>query len=327
MPEHTRTRPSPAPRPLRELGYLDAVDFVERTTYEIWNHRRPEAIRDCYAPYSVIHGDGGDLVGTDRVLAVTTATQTTFPDYLGVIQDTIWTGDDLSGYRTSMRWVSRGTHHGPGAWGEPTGRVITNSCIANCVIVGGVYAEEWGVGNGRFLAEQLDRDVADAARRTIPTGAVFGAAGREATRGFGAAVPAIPARVDGPGLFVVELLDRLYNHRDTTVADKLYAPGAPYVFGASRYRIGPAGVRTEVADRLRLLPDLELSVEELYWNHDTRDRARVAVRYLLTGTATVNGTERPVSLTGVHHIHVRGDLVVAEWSELDELALHRQLYM
>ena len=37
------------------------------------------------------------------------------------------------------------------------------------------------------------------------------------------------------------------------------------------------------------------------------------------------GKEHPISLMGFHHIHVRGDKVVAEWAEHNELALLAQL--
>ena len=306
--------------------YTDIVDFVERTTYEIWNDRKPDLVMSCYTPATVIWGDGGDLAGDAAVTQNTRDRQAQFPDYRGVISDTIWTGCDQQGYRTSMRWVSRGTHLGQGWHGAPTGRGIVDSCIANCVVLGDQYIEEWAGGNGLADISQLGLNPADFTAQLTGTSMPAGEAGRQRTRELGATVPAIPATVDGAGLFVQELLDQLYNRRDLSVITATYAPGAPYTFGATRYETGHDGIRSEVSRWLDLLPDLSLSVEELYWHEDAPARSRVAVRYRITGTGTgESGREHPVALTGIHHVHVRGGLVVAEWAEYDELALQAQL--
>lgn len=309
------------PVDLSRLGYVDVVDFVERTTYEIWNSFQPELVMDCYLPSTIIWADGGDLLGDIRVTGDTRDRQNQYPDYHGVIQDTIFTGDDQNGYRTSMRWISRGTPAG-----HLPGRPVVNSCIAHCVVLGGRYIEEWGGGNGKQLIDQLGGDLDEAARRLPPTTVPLGEAGWSRTRALGAMVPAIPATIDGAGQFVIDLLEGLYTHRDLDLIDRRYAPGAAYIYAAARWNFGAAGVRSEVQRWLNLLPDARISIQELYWNQDTPHRSRVAVRYQITGTAKgVDGKEKPVAIMCFHHIHLRGDLVVAEWVEYDELALHAQL--
>lgn len=315
-----------ATRTMQGHPFVDIVDFVERTTYEIWNDRNPGLVPKWYPKHSVIWTDGGDLVGEEVVTADTAERRKGFSDYHGVIDDTIWTGDDERGYRTSMRWVARGTHDGVSRLGEPTGCRVANSSISHCVVLGDQYIEEWAGGNPKTFREQLGHPVDELVRTNQPTAAPTGEAARERTRSLGATVPAIPEVVDGAGLVVTELLDRLYNKRDLTAADRGYAPGAPYSFGTSRIGFGPAGVREEAERWHRLLPDLRLEIEELYWNDDTPDRSRVAVRYQITGTATNSaGEQRPVSLMGFHHVHVRGGLVVAEWAEYNEIALLAQV--
>ena len=83
-----------------------------------------------------------------------------------------------------------------------------------------------------------------------------------------------------------------------------------------------SAVRAEVGRWLDLLPDSRATVDELYWNDEAPGRARVAVRFRVSGTAA---GDRPVEIMCIHHLHVRGSLVVAEWSEYDELALRRQV--
>lgn len=309
--------------PASTYPYGDIVDFVERTTYAIWNDRRIDLIPAHYGPDSVIWEEGASSSG-HQVTVDSERKQMSYPDLRGVIPDTIWTGDDVSGYRTSMRWQSRGTNTGPSPLGAPTGRIVHDTCIANCVVLGNQYLEEWNATNPAYAAEQLGLDADTAARLLYQPVSEPGADYRSA-REQGATVRAIPERVDGAGEFVQELLDGLYNRRDLSLVERRYAIGAPYVYGASRWNVGHDGVRSEVARRLDLLPDLTLRIDELYWLDDAPGRSRVAVRYQLVGTADVNGVAKFVSVMGIHHLHVRGELVVAEWAELDELALHAQL--
>lgn len=307
--------------------YADIIDFVERTTYEIWNAKQPELVPKWYLPTTIIWTDGGDLVGDEVVTDDTADRRRAFSDYYGIIDDTIWTGDDERGYRTSMRWIARGTHDGHSdELGEPTGNHVIKSSIANCVVLGDQYIEEWAGANPKAFRDQLGLSEDDAVAAWKPSGMPFGEDAAARTRSLGATVPAVPEVLDGPGKVVWELLDALYNRRDLSVADRRYAPGAPYSFGTTRLGFGPAGARAEVQRWLDLLPDLRLDLEELYWNEDTPQSARVAVRYRITGTATDGrGDQRPISLMGIHHIHVRGDLVTAEWAEYNEIALRAQL--
>ncbi|WGM20488.1 ester cyclase [Paenarthrobacter sp. OM7] len=313
-------------RKMNGYPYTDVIDFVERTTYEIWNDKQPDLVPKWYLPETVIWTDVGDIIGDEAVTRDTWARRKGFSDYYGIIDDTIWTGDDESGYRTSMRWIARGTHDGDSPVGPPTGRRVVNSSISHCVIRGDQYVEEWAGGNSKAFIDQLGLPLNEAIKNAGSSRAPRGEKARELTASFGVSVPAIPDVIDGPGKVVADLLDGLYNKRDLSLTDSTYAPGAPYSFGTTRLGFGPAGARDEVSRWLELLPDLALEIEELYWNLDGEDSGRVAVRYQISGTAQNDaGQSRPVSLMGFHHIHVRGQRVVAEWVEYNELALLAQI--
>lgn len=307
---------------MRELGYVDVVDFVERTTYRIWNDHQPHQVARHYPPGSVIWSDSGDVHGGRAVEANTRRQQAELPSYRGLILDTIWTGDDSSGYRTSMRMLARATTSG--AVDEASGDQWS-SCMANCVILDGQYVEEWGTASNEELLVELATGGDRVAPAAQLSGAPTGPEAQTATRTLGASVPAVPADLDGAGLLVAELVEGLYGRGDLALIEKRYAPGAPYCCGTARWQVGHAGVTAEVRRWLDLLPRRQVSLEELYWNRDTEDRYRVAVRFVISGTALVGGRERQVSLTAIHHVHVRGALVVAEWSEYDHFALRSQL--
>lgn len=312
-------------RDMAGFEWHDVVDYIDRTTYEIWNDRRPDLVQRFYTPHTVVWTDAGVLVGQHGVTRETQDRQAAYSGYVGAIDDTIWTGDDRSGYRTSMRWTWRGTTTGAGPLRPPPGRAVTGSTIANCLVVGERIVEEWKAGDPAFAAQQMGIEPATALERLAEDDAGYDSADRRTGEQLGATVPAIPPDPAESELFVTELFHALYNARDLAAADRCYAPGAPYTYGRSRVSAGPLGVRAEVSRWLDLLPDLRLVVEELYSNQDDVARSRVAVRYRITGTARTAAGERSVSTMGVHHLHVRGDLIVAEWAEYDSLALRAQL--
>jgi predicted ester cyclase len=157
-------------------------DFIARVTYAIWNQPDPdpELVRRYYGPDTVIHADAGDLAGADAVVASTRERLQAFPDFHGVIDETIWT-DDEHGVRTSMRWTWTGTHS--------SGRRVELMAIANCRLDGERFAEEWLATDHLDRLRQLGADV-DV---TAPPAPVPPA-------------PSWTSRIAGPGALVAEHL-------------------------------------------------------------------------------------------------------------------------
>ena len=108
-----------SPIGLRPHGFDGPVDYIERITDDIWNlpQRDPSLISKYYSPDTAIHLDAGDLVGAEVVIANTHARLRSYPDFHGDIDDTIWTGSEDEGYRTSMRWTWTGTDVGGTVFG------------------------------------------------------------------------------------------------------------------------------------------------------------------------------------------------------------------
>lgn len=159
-----------SPRGLEPYGFDGPVDYIERITYDIWNlpNRDPELIRRYYAPHTVIHLDAGDLVGDEIVISNTNTRLLSYPDFNGVIDDTIWTGSEEEGYRTSMRWTWTGTDTGGTAYGPATGKPVTFTAIANCIVVGEVIVEEWLGANPLAQARQLGYSLQESIDATQP---------------------------------------------------------------------------------------------------------------------------------------------------------------
>ena len=298
-------------------GFVDVVDYIKRITYEIWNGeaRDPGLCHRYYGRDTPIFMDGGDVVGAQRVIANTEARLLAFPDFDGVIDDTIWTGDESTGYRTSMRWTWSGTNTGPSLFGPATGRPVRFAAIANCVVRGEVIVEEWLGVNPLSLARQLGVDATTALERWTAVNPVPGADAPPS-------LPAVPSGSDPDGVIaaVTSVLDAVVTDRDLEAVEPAYAPGARLLHGIDRPYDGADAVRSCYAALLDLLPDATWRLDDAYARPQDSLPARASVQWTLFGTA--DGS--PVRLSMFSHSHVVDGRIVAEWVEYDELALLRQ---
>ena len=280
---------------------VDVSGFIASITAAIWNGpgRDPGLCERYYAPAAPIHTEAGDIVGGAAVTANTRERLRAFPDFHGVIDDTVWTGDAAGGFRTSMRWTWTGTHTGPHPFAAATGRTVRFGAIADCVVHGEVITEEWLTSNPRALAAQLGIDDAEAARRR-PTPA------RSAMTSWPAAAESAVVRPDGAVATVLDVLRAGVGGADVTDA---YAPGAPVTLGPGR-----AADAGWLAGWARLLGAASVRIEDAFARAGADGADRVATRW------TVLGPDGPVVTAGSHH-HVRDGRITAEWTHYDEIAV------
>ena len=78
-----------------------------------------------------------------------------FPDAAVHIDHLYWLGNDAEGYRVAVRWTLQGTHHGPGLYGDPTGRRVNIMGITHYHVKNGKFVEEWTVFDEMALLKQL----------------------------------------------------------------------------------------------------------------------------------------------------------------------------
>ncbi|MBE4718669.1 ester cyclase [Pseudarthrobacter sp. AB1] len=296
------------PPGLRAYGFDGPVDYIERITYDIWNlpHRDLELIRKYYAPSTAIHLDAGDLVGDEIVIANTHARLRTYPDFHGVIDDTIWTGSEEEGYRTSMRWTWTGTDTGGTVYGPATGRPVTFTAIANCIVHGEVIVEEWLGANPLAQARQLGYSHEDAVQATeYPS----------ATR---VARPSFDFTRTAEGDLVRKAFTNALEGR---FESGLYAADCATAFAPDVQRDG-AGAVVEWATGLRaVLGLLTVTVDDQY-SLPASDKlpVRVATQWRIAGT----GPKGPVEFSLISHHHLVEGRVTAQWLAYDELALAHQ---
>lgn len=147
--------------------WRDFPDYIIGITREIWEDRGIETLQRSYSTDIPVRTPMGVARGNQGVIAGTMATLHEFPDRELLAEDVIWSGNDTSGYLSSHRIISTGTHRGDGWFGPATGLRFQIRVIADCAARADTIFDEWLVRDNGGLARQLGHDSRDFARALI----------------------------------------------------------------------------------------------------------------------------------------------------------------
>ena len=147
--------------------FRDLPDYILKITQEIWEDRGLASLHHYYAPDIPMRFPSGLARGNQGVIDGTLATLAEFPDRQLLGEDVIWSVDADSGFLSSHRIVTTGTHTGHGAFGAPTGKRFTIRAIADCAAINDQINDEWLVRDVGGIARQLGFDPSDYARLQI----------------------------------------------------------------------------------------------------------------------------------------------------------------
>ncbi|MEB3367241.1 ester cyclase [Saccharopolyspora mangrovi] len=321
-----------------EDTYTDIVDYIVRITHRIWEDQDIGYIYDTYAPGCRLYDDSGVKFGVERLIDGTTQSINAFPDCRHYADDVIWAGSDTEGFVTSHRAINIGHHTGPWRWGPPTGRKLETWVMANCVVWQNEIYEEWVLYNTAAKLQQLGIDVAEAARTYAREGGLVPVSERpssEALRLVGGRKPvALPEPDNGAG-FDVEgtvraLWHNIYNRRDLSAVDRVYAENVRWHGTTNRTGYGRSDVRAMARGLLATFPDLGVQVDEVYWMGNDTDGYSISVRWSGAGTHRGFGlygkpTGRRAHLWGMSQLYVMHGRIVEEWSLFNEFDVIAQL--
>ena len=123
--------------------WKDFPDYIIGITKEIWEDRGTETLNRYYSKDIPVRSPMGIQRGNQEVIASTMATCHEFPDRELYGEDVIWSGDEKTGYLSSHRLLTTGTHLNAGAFGKPTGKRFTIRVIADCAAKKDTIYDEW----------------------------------------------------------------------------------------------------------------------------------------------------------------------------------------
>lgn len=308
------------------FGFADPVDYIYRTTAEIWEGRGIDRIKRYYHPDAIVRTPMGVTHGSDVVIAATKATLQEFPDRRLLGEDVMIAGEDDAFY-SSHRIISPMTHAGDGQFGPASGKRVFARTIADVLVRQDRVCEEWLVRDHGAILRQLGQTPQQAARARL-------ASDPDAARVF---TPEIdpPADYDGhmseaahaqgyaatlQGLWASDLGRISADYHD---AIHMELPGGGRAHGrdaATRFWMGLAAA----------IPDARFSVDHLIGRDDPGRPLRAAARWTINGTHSGHGafgapTGARVHILGISHAEFNAGRIHREWVLIDELAIALQI--
>jgi predicted ester cyclase len=312
--------------------FRDLPDYILKITQEIWEDRGLATLHHYYAPDIPMRFPSGLARGNQGVIDGTLATLAEFPDRQLLGEDVIWSGDAESGFLSSHRIVTTGTHTGHGAFGAPTGKRFTIRAIADCAAINDQINDEWLVRDVGGIARQLGFDPSDYARLQIA---------REG--GPDKAIrPFHPSHdVQGPytgrgndnewGQRLADILTRIMD-KDFTVIRAEYDRAVRTEHWGTQGGWSWEFPETQWMRLRSSFPTATFEVHHQIGRNDPGTPNRAAVRWSLTGKHSGNGYFG--APTGAE-VHVMG-ITHAEWGEwglrreftlIDEVAIWKQIHL
>ncbi|WP_226782504.1 ester cyclase [Oceaniglobus trochenteri] len=147
--------------------FADFPDYIIKITEDIWEKRGLATLHDTYDPEVIMRSPGGVIRGNVAVINNTMESISEAPDRQLLAEDVIWSGDDETGYLSSHRVLSFGTHTGHGRLGAPTGRSFAVRAVADCAAKQNLIYDEWLTRDNSGLALQLGLDPVEFVRQGI----------------------------------------------------------------------------------------------------------------------------------------------------------------
>ncbi|MGI9452513.1 MAG: ester cyclase [Geminicoccaceae bacterium] len=327
-------------QPMRgfEPGYKNIIDYIVRITHRIWEEKDIGYIYDTYSHDCRVWDDVGLQYGRDKIVADTVHTNNAIPDVRLVADEIVWAGDEEVSFHTSHRTMILGTNTGFSRFGPPTGKPLRLLCIANCIARDNEIYDEHVAYDTAALVQQMGLDVVGTAKHvaaTRPEGPF--APNFEASdprRMIGQAAPArrsIPDVVDGNVReFVDAAFETIWNRRNFSAMDRVYAPGVLFEGSTNRVYRGVGQLRSHILSMVAMFPNIFVSVDDLYWMGNVRDGYLVAIRWGGVGAHRGYGpygepTGREAHLWGITQWLIKDNQVQKEWTVFNEFGVLMQI--
>ena len=96
--------------------YKSFPDFILKITKQIWEGKDVNSIANFYTNDIPVRSPFGVTYGNKSVIDATFKTLNEFPNRQLLGEEVIWNGNDDTGYHSSHRILSKGTHLGDGSY-------------------------------------------------------------------------------------------------------------------------------------------------------------------------------------------------------------------
>tara|TARA_Y100000590_G_scaffold361996_1_gene418935 strand:+ start:38 stop:838 length:801 start_codon:yes stop_codon:yes gene_type:complete len=259
-----------------------------------------------------------------------TATLKEFPDRQLLGEDVIWNGNDDTGYHSSHRILSKGTHLGDGFYGKPTGKKIYYRVIADCACKNNQVYDEWIVRDQGAMVRQLGYSPKEFAKQQIDNENNLNSNKGLFNSKSDMTSEYIPIVVNNNNVgykysnILKNIFNNNYDFKDYSRAANIFWPGN---------RVGHG--REDVINYWNTISEsfqnIKFSVEHIGFLEEKNVNPRASIRWFFEGKHTKksnefgDATNNNVFILGINHAEFSGNNIIREWVLFDEVAVWKQI--
>jgi len=310
--------------------WADFPAYIIGITEDIWEGRAVRSLDWSYAPDVIVRTPSGITQGNETVKNGTMATLHEVPDRQLYGEDVIWSGDAETGYLSSHRLVTTGTHTAHGFFGPPTGRSFTIRVIADCAAKQDAIYDEWLVRDNGGIVRQLGMEPDHFARMVIereggpercakPFGPERDVAGLYHGRG----------NANEWGQRYASILDDIMG-KAFDVIRRSYDRACQVEYAGAVSGLSHGSVENFWLGLRSAFPSAAFVIHHRIGRHDPMMPPRAAIRWSLTGKHDGWGmfgppTGAPVHVMGISHAEFGPWGLRRECALVDEVAIWKQI--
>jgi len=310
--------------------YKDFPDFILKITKQIWEGKDVNSIAKFYTDKIPVRSPFGVTYGNKPVIDATHATLKEFPDRQLLGEDVIWNGNDDSGYHSSHRILSKGTHLGDGFYGKPTGKKIYYRVIADCACKNNQVYDEWIVRDQGAMVRQLGYSPKEFAQMQINNENNLKIKNEIFNSKSDMESEYVPIKADKNSVghkysnILQKIFKQNYDFKDYSRAANIFWPG-------NRIGHGREDIIKFWETLTKSFTNVKFSIEHIGFIEEKNKNSRVSIRWFLDGKHSEKSkefgeaTNNNVFIFGINHAEFSKDNVIREWVVFDEVAVWKQI--
>ena len=312
--------------------YKTFPDYILKITKQIWEDKDVYSIANFYTKNIPVRSPFGVTYGNKPVIDATFATLKEFPNRQLLGEDIIWNLDSDSGYHSSHRILSKGTHLGEGSYGKPTGKDIYYRVIADCACKNNQVYDEWIVRDQGAMVRQLGFTPKEFAKKII-----------ENEGGLEKAIELFNSKSDTKseykpsiapknsiGVKYSNIINKIftsdYNFSDYARAASIYWPG-------NKIGHGREDIEKFWKSLKEAFSNFKFSIEHIGYLEEEGKNPKASIRWFLNANHSNKtsdfgkATNKNIFIMGINHAEIIDENVIREWVLFDEVAIWKQILM
>jgi len=312
--------------------YKDFPDFILKITQQIWEEKDVESIAKFYTDDIPVRSPFGITYGNKPVIEATYSTLKEFPNRQLLGEDVIWNGNDETGYHSSHRILSKGTHLGDGSYGKPSGKNIYYRVIADCACKNNQVYDEWIVRDQGAMVRQLGYSPKEFAQKIIEIeGGIDKAKSLfDSKSDKKSNYKPMSVKSDSVGKKYSTILKNIflseYEFKDYDRSSSIFWPG-------NKIGHGREDVMRFWNSLKNIFSNIKFSIEHIGYLEEPDKNSKASIRWFLEGKHVNESkeygkeTNSNLFIMGISHVEFGNYGINREWVLFDEVAIWKQIIM